>query len=162
VEAWEQRLLKLTGLAITVALALGGFGATKESAGEDGGGWFVAAGWLGGATVFVLLMVFLIWPGLQRLPRLRKRILAGGAPRSGGRGALRIRKAIYGAQGHLNDVTTIVATQVTNDQLDMLVANTILGGDPIVDVPKALTINYSVDGKDGTKIFQEGTNAVLP
>lgn len=77
----SQRFLRwIAGVfAMTATAVLAGIGGSEVSAGHRGIGWFIAAGWVFGGAVFVVLMVEVIWPAFPRLSRLRDRVRAWAA-----------------------------------------------------------------------------------
>lgn len=60
------------------------------------------------------------------------------------------------------NVTALVASEVTNNQLNLLVNNTTMGGDPSFGTMKTLQIVYQIGGEPNqTQTFEEDTTAVL-
>jgi hypothetical protein len=123
-----QRVLGLAGIAVVIAAALAGIGQSKDSVGHGGADpWYLAAAWVAGAVVVALLMLFVIWPLFQTLPRLRTRILGQGrshaavppeTPPAGG--PLTIDRARNGADGHgvWMNVAETVRAHVADDPIE--------------------------------------------
>src|SRR3954469_9994231 len=79
-----------------------------------------------------------------------------------GYGNLHINRAIYGRDNHSNDVTSRLNSQIQNDQLNVLVNNQNMGGDPYPDHGKTLTVQYAISGKNNEVILDEGATLRLP
>src|SRR3954467_3289338 len=79
-----------------------------------------------------------------------------------GYGNLQINRAIYGRDNHSNDVTSRLNSQIQNDQLNVLVNNQNMGGDPYPDHGKTLTVQYAISGKNNELTLNEGTTLRLP
>src|SRR3954469_19601275 len=79
-----------------------------------------------------------------------------------GYGNLHINRAIYGRDNHSNDVTSRLNSQIQNDQLNVLVNNQNMGGDPYPDHGKTLTVQYAISGKNNELTFNEGATLRLP
>jgi hypothetical protein len=77
---------------------------------------------------------------------------------------LTISRAVYGALGCLEDVTTMVSMKVANNRLDMAVETSEFGiTDPIPGSRKTLTIRYALDLVEQQAVdFPEYTRAILP
>lgn len=73
-----------------------------------------------------------------------------------------IRKAVYGdlPDGAKTDVTAKVATKVANDSLSIEATNDNFG-DPAENVGKKLTVDYTFDGKDGSKTVNENETLTI-
>ena len=120
----------------------------------------IVAGILG-IVVSVLSNVFTeriggkIWAGL--------RLLSRRAPTQPDAAAdLVICTATYGAQDKMNDVTQILASNVKDGKLELLVSNDNLGGDPIPRVAKKLRVEYICAGKQHSTTVDEGETLSLP
>ena len=77
-------------------------------------------------------------------------------------GKLVIVKAEYGdlSSGAVNDVTKKVARMVKNNRLSVAANNDF--GDPAEGVHKQLMVEYTIDGKPGTRTVKEGETLTLP
>ena len=78
---------------------------------------------------------------------------------------LQIIRAEYGADGIVKDVTEIVRKRAGSVPWIALPAggyNTSFGGDPVPGQVKQLTIQYLMDGKQGTASFAENAPILLP
>ena len=64
------------------------------------------------------------------------------------------------AVGYSN-VTSLVTALVTNNQLNVVVNNTTMGGDPAYNIVKTLQINFTLGGTSQTQSFAENTTAHL-
>ena len=62
---------------------------------------------------------------------------------------IKVIEAIYGAPGHLVNITALV-------KLGQKITNRMAGGDPIYGTKKTLKLTIEKDGKQQTKIFNEG------
>lgn len=60
---------------------------------------------------------------------------------------LTIHSARYGMPGHENDVTELLLALASSTELQTMVTNKTMGGDPIYGAPKQLKVEYSI-GKD--------------
>ena len=83
-------------------------------------------------------------------------VLSAKAPK------LLIRKAVYGdlPDGAKTDVTEKVQAKVANDSLSVEATNENFG-DPAENVAKKLTVDYTFDGKDGSKTVNEGETLTI-
>lgn len=75
---------------------------------------------------------------------------------------LRILKATYGARGLIADVTAVLRGLIADDRLSLKVENDVLGGDPIEDVEKDLTVVYVYKDTEVTRQAHEHDTLVLP
>lgn len=64
---------------------------------------------------------------------------------------LTIHSALYGVPGHENDVTELLKTMASATELNIMVTNKTMGGDPIYMTPKSLRVDYSI-GKNRQQI----------
>jgi hypothetical protein len=74
----------------------------------------------------------------------------------------RVSSARYGSDPTFADVTDLVQELVQDSRLDLLVNNQSMGGDPIENVPKVLSIYYRLDGVLETATVDEGDTITLP
>ncbi len=79
-----------------------------------------------------------------------------------GKVSLKIIKAVYGGAKGEKDVTSLIASKVTESGLSIPIDNQTLQGDPSPQAPKKLTLDYELDGKRFTKDFAENTNLSIP
>jgi len=77
-------------------------------------------------------------------------------------GALQINRATYGSGYRSSDVTARLASQIQNDQLNLRVNNDTMGGDPAPNQPKALTVQYALNGRTNQVVINEGDLLRLP
>ncbi len=78
---------------------------------------------------------------------------------------IEIIKATYGAGDKQKDVTAILKKHVADFPLIALPSNSYnaaFGGDPAPSVPKKLTIQYRIDGKEGQVELKENATILLP
>ena len=61
---------------------------------------------------------------------------------------LHITRAMYGAEGHFVDVTSLLNSNIQSGELSLPVNNATMGGDPAYDRPKTLRVWYRFDGRD--------------
>lgn len=76
--------------------------------------------------------------------------------------SLRIDRAIYGAGNRSFDVTSRLNSQIQGEELNLQVNNQSMGGDPAPGQAKALTVEYSLNGRSGRSVIQEGDALHLP
>ena len=76
--------------------------------------------------------------------------------------SLTIKRAVYGSKDGEKDVTAILAGQVKNNALSLIVNNGAFGGDPSPGKPKNLTVDYEVDGKPLTKTLPQNALLSIP
>ena len=60
------------------------------------------------------------------------------------------------------DVTAAVAAQVKDGQLSLRADNALAGGDPSVNVPKQMRVEYDLDGKPGSVTVEENETVEIP
>src|SRR5581483_5405535 len=76
----------------------------------------------------------------------------------GSGGSLQLLRALYGAGDRNSDVTSRVASQLRGDQLNMLVTNDAMGGDPAEGQPNRLRVIYLWQGlRYETNVPEKGT-----
>ena len=81
--------------------------------------------------------------------------------RFNGRG-LQITRAHYGAGTRLMDVTDLLNSQIRGGQLSMQVINETMGGDPVENQRKALTVWYTFNGRAAQTVVNENGYLNLP
>ena len=81
----------------------------------------------------------------------------------------KVIKALYGlpevstsTSNQVVDVTEALASRVKENEVSMLVDNTLAGGDPSFGVPKELRVDYTLDGDVKHLTVQENDTLVLP
>ena len=87
---------------------------------------------------------------------------SSAATSSAGYGGLKIVSAQYGAGNRVIDVTSLIASRVSSDQLTVPVDNNNMGGDPQRGGDKVLTIVYDWNGQRFTDSAREGQTMRLP
>ncbi len=75
---------------------------------------------------------------------------------------LRIVRADYGAGRNTWDITDRLQQRVFNGRLNVKVSNSTAGGDPANGRPKQLRITYSVNGRQRSRVLNEGEFLSLP
>ena len=75
---------------------------------------------------------------------------------------LQILHAKYGANGKFNDVTKLLNSKIEKDRLTGIVSNEFLGGDPIPQIVKQLTVEYSCLGQVRSLVVTEGQKLDIP
>ncbi len=80
----------------------------------------------------------------------------GYRPPSHGTGRLEIIRALYGAAGRYRIVTGDVQNHVRNNNINMLVSNENLGGDPAPNREKEFIVIYRKQGREYGAHLQEG------
>jgi len=70
--------------------------------------------------------------------------------------------ARYGADATWRDVTSLLRASVRDGTLRLTVANEVLGGDPVPNVPKRIELTYSHGGQTHSKAASEGESLLLP
>jgi hypothetical protein len=154
--------LAFVATALTVAGILIGIGFSASStAGDDPDPWFVVGAWVGGAAIFALVMAFVIWPALQRLPRLRRAIRGPETDASGVPAAVGVIRATYGSGETRWDVTEKVLPLMRDGKLDFKVGNEHFG-DPTPNVAKDFRLRYTLDDQRRDGIWQEDEQVRLP
>ena len=83
----------------------------------------------------------------------------GGFP--GGRG-LQIVRADYGASGRVVDVTDRLRSQMRGNQVSLRVTNETMGGDPVQEQVKTLTVWYLYNGRMARAAAKEKTYITIP
>ncbi len=69
---------------------------------------------------------------------------------------LEIKKATYGSEAQVADVTDKLRQAVVSGSLNLQAGNSLSGGDPAPNVPKELRVEFSINGKDEVKVIPEG------
>jgi hypothetical protein len=176
-------------LLVAAAGSLGGAAVSISSTDTGNPNGFIvgAIACFAAATVIVVLY-YLVHPALRALGTRRRRILEAH-PRVPGdglvshwrerrrsrptrvrppvdaSGPLVIRSALYGDfrrhQGSI-DVTAAVTALAQGGQLDFVVSNSVLGGDPAPNMVKTLKIEYTLGGSAYAQQWDEGDHVVLP
>jgi hypothetical protein len=75
---------------------------------------------------------------------------------------LQITRAIYGSGYRTSDVTSRLNSQIQGDQLNLLVNNDSMGGDPAPRQAKTLTVQYALNGQTSEVVVNEGDTLRLP
>lgn len=78
------------------------------------------------------------------------------------RRGLQIHSAYYGAQGKTKNVTRLLKSKILANKLTVTASNEAMGGDPLPNNLKQLTIEYYYHGQRFTKIINEHDTAVIP
>lgn len=86
---------------------------------------------------------------------------APGRPNPG-YGSLQIVRAYWGLNNRTNDVTQLLARQVSNGTLVIQATNRNLGGDPWPGADKVLTVIYRYNGREQTSTVKEGNTLRIP
>ena len=76
-----------------------------------------------------------------------------------------ITKAIYGdiaGHGGTVDITATLTRLIQDNEISAVIGNELAGTDPMPNVVKSATIEYTVDGKPGTATVAENENLDLP
>jgi len=76
--------------------------------------------------------------------------------------SLRINRAIYGNGSRSSDVTSHLNSQIQDGQLNLEVNNLTMGGDPAPGQAKALTVQYTLNGRSNRVVINEGDTLGLP
>jgi outer membrane lipoprotein SlyB len=76
--------------------------------------------------------------------------------------SLHINRAIYAAGNRSVDVTSRLNSQIQGDQLNILVNNKNMGGDPNPRQSKTLTVDYSINGSNQQATVRENDMLRLP
>ncbi len=69
---------------------------------------------------------------------------------------LQISRATYGSGYRSSDVTARLNSQVRNNQLDLQVNSSTMGGDPAPGLAKTLTVQYAMNGQTNQIVVNEG------
>src|SRR3954464_5984533 len=77
-------------------------------------------------------------------------------------GKLHINRAIYGWGDRNSDVTSRLNSRIQSDQLNVMINNQNMGGDPYPDHGKTLTVQYVVNGQSKQVFLKEGDTLRLP
>ena len=77
-------------------------------------------------------------------------------------GNLHINRATYGRDNRTRDVTSRLNSEIQGDQLNLLVNNQNMGGDPAPDQVKTLTVQYAINGQNNQVVLNEGDTLQLP
>ena len=77
-------------------------------------------------------------------------------------GELEIIEAIYGASGRSSDITGLLQSRVTNDQLSIRVSSSQLGGDPAFGEVKTLSVKYKYGAHTYRTTTSEYDTLVIP
>lgn len=156
--------------ASTISAGIGAFVASTMTNENDARWWFLAAGFCLVAAVFTWLSYFVVHPAFVKaearraitLKQARKTKAEARSPTG-----LAVHAALYGTEERPDDwagVTEYVQAQIADGQLDFMVENELLGGDPAGGLPKVLRISYQTRWMHEAKKeeFAEHTRVVLP
>jgi hypothetical protein len=77
-------------------------------------------------------------------------------------GRLQVTRAQYGGDYRFVDVTTMLNSQIQNDQLNLRVTNDAMGGDPARGERKVLTVFYIYNGQQARAFANENDLLRLP
>jgi len=86
----------------------------------------------------------------------------GGPPQSAYGGGLQILRADYGTDNRIANVASRLASFIQGNSLSLRVTNETMGGDPAEDLPKALNVWYSFNGRVANVIVNEKDTLNLP
>jgi membrane-bound inhibitor of C-type lysozyme len=75
---------------------------------------------------------------------------------------LHINRAVYGSGNRTTDVTSRLNSQIQGGQLNILVNNQTMGGDPARSQAKTLTVQYALNGRTSQVVVNEGDTLRLP
>ncbi|HUE56599.1 MAG TPA: hypothetical protein VMO76_12245 [Candidatus Udaeobacter sp.] len=75
---------------------------------------------------------------------------------------LRITLAYYGVQGRTVNVTDLLRGRMRDGMLNLVVTNSVLGGDPAVGSDKVLIVIYRYQGNETATAIREGNTLTLP
>lgn len=75
---------------------------------------------------------------------------------------IRIVRAYYGWRENTVNVTELVRSRMRDGQINFVVANRELGGDPAVGADKVLVVIYRYQGKESAVIVREGNALTIP
>ncbi len=70
-------------------------------------------------------------------------------------GSLRVTRAIYGTDDRNTDVTSRLNSMLQNNQINILVTNQSMGGDPAPNQRKTLTVEYMMNGRNERATVRE-------
>jgi hypothetical protein len=79
-----------------------------------------------------------------------------------GQSSLHINRATYGSGYRTLDVTSRLNSQIQNDQLNLQVNTTTMGGDPAPGAPKTLTVQYALNGRTSQVMVNDFETLRLP
>src|SRR2546421_419917 len=79
-----------------------------------------------------------------------------------GQNSLHINRATYGSGYRTLDVTSRLNSQIQNDQLNLQVNTTTMGGDPAPGQAKTLTVEYAVNGRTSQVMVNDFDTLRLP
>jgi hypothetical protein len=74
--------------------------------------------------------------------------------------SLKVLKALYGTPKNSVDATKALNLLINNNRLEFI-ANNEIAGDPDVGTVKKLSITYEINGKEYTKIYNEGDKVII-
>jgi hypothetical protein len=74
--------------------------------------------------------------------------------------SLKVIKALYGTPKNSIDATKVLNLLINNNRLEFI-ANNEIAGDPDVGTVKNLSITYEINGKEYTKIYNEGDKVII-
>ena len=95
-------------------------------------------------------------------PRSKGQQLQARDDRGHGTSGLRILAASYGADNRFADVRQLLQSRVQNDQLNLLVNNSTMGGDPNRGASKTLRISYEWAGRAYDVVVPEDQRVSIP
>lgn len=75
---------------------------------------------------------------------------------------LRIVRAYYGWQASTTNVTEVLRGRMRDGQINFVVTNSALGGDPAPGADKVLVVIYRYQGKESAAIVREGNTLTIP
>lgn len=75
---------------------------------------------------------------------------------------IRILRAYYGLQGNTVNVTDLLRSRMRDGQINFVVTNSAMGGDPAIGADKVLVVIYRYQGKETAVIVREGYTLSLP
>jgi len=81
--------------------------------------------------------------------------------KASGQPALEIRKATYGKDGQVADVTETVRKAVVSGSLSLKAVNELANGDPAPNQVKELRLEFTLNGKDEVRTVAEGESITL-
>ena len=74
----------------------------------------------------------------------------------------RIVRAYYGVQGRTVNVTDLLRSHARDGMLNLVVTNSVLGGDPAVGADKILIVIYRYQGNEAATFVREGNTLTIP
>jgi hypothetical protein len=75
---------------------------------------------------------------------------------------VRIVRAYYGWHANTVNVTEVLRSRIRDGQINFVVTNSALGGDPAVGADKILVVIYRYQGREAAAIVREGNTLALP